>query len=214
MTDQIAALEAKIAENAASSQALAALQSKLDALSQKVETDTGQPDIGPVIAANALKAAIDRGGAFAAELETYASVAPQSPEAEALQPFAEKGVPTLLDLQARFDDVSSQIMSSANKLPPDAGIVDRLTASAKNLIEVRPVGMVEETGVDAITARIEAQLQAGKLPEALAEWESLPSEAKDVSASFAADLKARLEANELISKAIASVLASANVTSN
>ncbi|MGH6763400.1 MAG: hypothetical protein ACRECW_17640 [Phyllobacterium sp.] len=214
VADQIVALEAKIAEGAASSQAVAAFQSKLDALSQKVEANAGQPDIGLVIAANALKAAIDRGGAFGAELETYASVAPQSPEAEALLPFAERGVPTLLDLQARFEGASSQIIASAKKLPPDAGIVDRLAASARNLVEVRPVGMVEGAGVDAITARIEAQLRAGKLPEALAEWETLPPEAKEVSALFAADLKARLGADELISKAIASALASANPTSN
>lgn len=214
VADQLSALEAKVADSEASRQAVAALQSKVDELNARVEAGASQADIGLVIAANALKAAIDRGGAFTAELETYASVAPQPADVEALKPFADKGVPTLLDLQARFDGAAGQIIATTNKVDANAGILDRLTASAKNLVDVRPVGMVEGTGVDAITARIEAQLQAGKLPEALAEWETLPQDAKDVSAAFAADLKARLDADNLISKAVAAAISAQPNASN
>ncbi len=53
--------------------------------------------------------------------------------------------------------------------------LDRLWASASGvLVEARPVGMVEGEGADAISARIEAHLNAGDLSAAIAEWEKLP----------------------------------------
>ncbi|MDA4630543.1 hypothetical protein NZA98_05350, partial [Escherichia coli] len=70
----------------------------------------------------------------------------------------------------------------------------------------RPVGLVEGEGVAAITARIEAHLNGGDLPAAIAEWDRLPESAKVVSTDFANAMRARQKAGEIVSKALSNAL--------
>jgi hypothetical protein len=179
---------------------------RLNALEAKVNDPSGQANMALAMAATGLKAAIDRGEPFAAELDTYAAVAPAAGEVESLREFAGKGIPTLNVLVSQFADVASKIIASAHTVDPNAGVVDRLWASASSLVQARPVGMVEGEGVDAITARIEAHLNAGDLGAAMAEWEKLPENAKAVSMDFANAMKARQKAGEVVSKALSDAL--------
>ena len=70
------------------------MQQKLSALEQKVNTPGKDLAVARAIAAAGLKSAIDRGDDFAAELSTYAQVAPQNADLSALQSLAQDGVPT------------------------------------------------------------------------------------------------------------------------
>ncbi len=110
---------------------ISSLESKLTSLQEKVTQASRQPDATALIAANALKMAIDRGGSFKTELDTYASVAPNAASIEKLRAFADKGVPTVADLNAWFGAVANRIVATENKLPADAGIWDQLVASAR-----------------------------------------------------------------------------------
>jgi len=217
LTDRIAALEEKItavetratqAADAASqdSGSLADIRSKLTALEAQVADQSRQPAVAAAIAATALKSAIDRGGSFTAELDSYASVAPQSPDIDALRKFAGTGVPTIADLNARFDPVANRIVGTERNVDPNAGFLDQLMASAKSLVKVRPVGEVSGDSVGAITARIGAALQAGDLDRAIAEWETLPENAKAVSTQFADEMKARRDTDALVSRTLAAAL--------
>lgn len=182
---------------------ISSLESKLTSLQEKVTQASRQPDATALIAANALKTAIDRGGSFKAELDTYASVAPDAAPVEKLRAFADKGVPTVADLNAWFGAVANRIVATQNKLPADAGIWDQLVASAKGLVSVRPVaGNVSGTGVGPITARMEAALQAGDLERALGEWEQLPADAKATSQEFADQMRARLDADAVVQRLV------------
>ncbi|MFQ0814305.1 hypothetical protein AVM02_12880 [Brucella anthropi] len=182
---------------------ISSLESKLTSLQEKVTQASRQPDATALIAANALKTAIDRGSSFKAELDTYASVAPDAAPVEKLRAFADKGVPTVADLNAWFGAVANRIVATQNKLPADAGIWDQLVASAKGLVSVRPVaGNVSGTGVGPITARMEAALQAGDLERALGEWEQLPADAKATSQEFADQMRARLDADALVQRLV------------
>ncbi|MBC2883844.1 COG4223 family protein [Ochrobactrum sp. CM-21-5] len=182
---------------------ISTLETKFTSLQEKVNETARQPDASALIAANALKTAIDRGGSFKAELETYASLAPQDASAKALLPFADKGVPTVADLNAWFGPVANRIVATENKLPADAGIWDQLVASAKGLVSVRPVaGNVGGRGVGPTTARMEAALQAGDLERAIGEWEQLPADARETSEEFVNQLKARRDADALIQRLV------------
>ncbi len=186
---------------------ISTLEQKLVSLQDKVSESARQPDASALIAANALKTAIDRGGSFKAELDTYASVAPQDKSVEELTAFADKGVPTIADLNAWFGAVANKIVATENKLPADAGVWDQLVASAKGLVSVRPVaGNVSGTGVGPTTARMEAALHSGDLERALSEWEQLPADAKAVSEEFAGQIKARRDADVLIQRLVADSL--------
>ncbi|KXF79327.1 hypothetical protein ATN84_06330 [Paramesorhizobium deserti] len=217
LTDRIAALEEKVAsvETQAAQAASAAsqdsggisdIQSKLAALEAQVADQSRQPAVAAAIAATALKSAIDRGGSFTAELDAYASVAPQSGDIEALRKFAGTGVPTIADLNARFDAVANGIVSTERNVDANAGFLDQLMASAKSLVKVRPVGEVSGDSVGAITARIGSALQAGDLDRAIAEWETLPENAKAASAQFADEMKARRDTDALVSRTLAAAL--------
>ncbi|MFD1199048.1 COG4223 family protein [Brucella gallinifaecis] len=180
------------------------LQQKLAVLDDKLRETSRQPDASKLIAANALKTAIDRGGSFKAELDTYTSVAPQDKSVEKLETFAHTGVPTIADLNAWFGPVANKMIATENKLPADAGVWDQLMASAKGLVSVRPVaGNVSGTGIGPITARMEAALHAGDLERALSEWEQLPPDAKAVSEEFIGQMIARRDADALIQRVIA-----------
>ncbi|TIT01934.1 MAG: phage tail protein, partial [Mesorhizobium sp.] len=81
---------------------LAALEQSVSQLSGKVEAQAAQPKIALAIAASALKAALDRGAPFAAELETFAAISPDAPELATLRSYAEKGVPTRAEIAAEM----------------------------------------------------------------------------------------------------------------
>ncbi|MHC5231792.1 COG4223 family protein [Brucella sp. LJL56] len=218
LTERLDALESKL--SAAQSRAdeatagvsgnsgtISSLESKVTSLQEKVSQASRQPDATALIAANALKTAIDRGGSFKAELDTYASVVPDEASIEQLRALAEKGVPTVADLNAWFGAVANRIIATENKLPADAGIWDQLVASAKGLVSVRPVaGNVSGTGVGPITARMEAALQAGDLERTLSEWEQLPADAKATSQEFADQVRARRDADGLVQRVVANSL--------
>ncbi|MBA8877993.1 COG4223 family protein [Phyllobacterium myrsinacearum] len=207
---QLAASQQK-AEQAAGAlageaQASAALQTRLDALETKVQDDAGQNNMALAIAATGLKSAIDRGGPFAAELDTYLAVAPASADVEGLRATASAGVPTVSMLASQFDNVATKIIATTRTVDPNAGILDRLWASAEGLVQSRPVGLIEGEGVDAITARIEAHLNADDLAAALADWDKLPDSAKAVSTDFANAMRARQKAGDVVSAALSNAL--------
>lgn len=224
LTERLASLEQQLSDAKSQADQAAAgvsgnsgtisnLEQKLVSLQDKVSESARQPDASLLLAANALKTAIDRGGSFKAELETYASVAPQDVSVEELTAFADKGVPTVADLNAWFGPVANKIVATENKLPADAGVWDQLVASAKGLVSVRPVaGNVSGTGVGPITARMEAALNSGDLERAISQWEQLPADAKAVSEEFASQMKARRDADALIQRVVTESLKPKTVT--
>ncbi|MHC1547481.1 COG4223 family protein [Phyllobacterium sp. K27] len=207
---RIASLEQQISANkqqvAQADGAAAGATTRLDALEAKVNDTSGQANMALAMAATGLKAAVDRGEPYKAELDTYLAVAPVAGDVESLRPAETKGIPTVTTLASEFGDVAAKIIASTRTVDPNAGILDRLWSSASGLVEARPVGMVEGEGADAITARIEAHLHAGDLNAAIAEWEKLPDMAKTASADFGNAMKARQNASAVVSKALSDAL--------
>ncbi len=185
---------------------IAVLEKSLADIAAKVEAQADQPRIALAIAASALKAAVDRGGPFASEVETFAAVAPDSPELAELRALAKEGVPARSQLLAAAPDAAIAMVGAARTVDENAGFFERLLASAESLIKVRPIGVVEGEGVDAIVARMEAALKAGDLARALAEYETLPEGPKAAGAAFAEQIRLRQKAEELVDKALAGAL--------
>ncbi|MBW3096790.1 COG4223 family protein [Pseudohoeflea coraliihabitans] len=184
---------------------LAALEEQQETLMQRltdVEDAVDQPGrdlaMARAIALSGLKAAIDRGGPFAAELDAYSSVAENDTMVERIQPLAGDGVPTRAELAAQFDAVADRMIAATNPIDEDAGVVTRLLGSARSVVKVRPVGEVKGDGVEAILARLEVQLDRGALGAALAEWQALPEAARAAAPQFGDGLKARYEIERLM----------------
>ncbi|MBX8801475.1 hypothetical protein HBA92_11985 [Ochrobactrum sp. MR28] len=184
--------------------AVNALKEQLTALQTKIDGQASQPDMAVIIAANALKTAIDRGGSYANELQTYKSLLPaQAGSAAGLDALAESGIPTLSQLNTQFSALADDMVAAVNKPAADAGVWDQLVGSAKNLVRSRPIGDVAGSGVGSVTARIEFALQNGDVQRAITEWAQLPEAAKQVGQDFYNALSARRDADALLAQLIA-----------
>ena len=182
------------------------LERSLTELTARVEEQEQTPGVALAIAASALKAAIDRGTPFMTELETYAGLAPQAPEVAALRDMAASGVPTRAAIAAETDAAAVRMIEAGRVVDPDAGFLDRLWSSAQSLVTVRPIGEVEGEGVPAVVARMEAALDAGDFERAIAEYETLPQEAKTAGAAFMDKVRARHTADRLVDQALSAAL--------
>jgi hypothetical protein len=216
LANRIAALESSSAAgspNEAMTQRLAALESQLSGIKSATEATSGRlqqaeaqiADKGPeqmaarAVAAAALKSAIDRGGSFEAELETYKTLTPDDPATAQLQPLAAKGVLSRVELQGQASSVANAMIDAVSQPDPNLGIGQRLMASALSVVKVRKVGDVTGNTVEDIVARFEDRLRSGDLPGAAREWAALPEPAKAASQAFKQELDARIEVENLVS---------------
>lgn len=184
---------------------LTALGDRLSGVETDIEAGAGSR-VAAAIAASALKSAADRGGGFMNELEAYAAVSDDTQSIEALRDYAASGVPTQAQLTERFPAVANAIVAAQSGVGSDAGILDRLSASARSLVQVRPVGEVAGDKPGEIAARMEVALQQGEFDRVVTEWESLPEASQQASAEFIADVKARRELDTLISRVLSGAM--------
>ena len=214
LNQRLDALDAAVAETkqAASGaaapleQRIASLEAKIQELGGKVAEQAEQPSAALAIAASALKATIDRGDPFMTELETYASIAPQSSEIDALRGLAAAGVPARTAIDDAFPAAANAMIAAAKAEDPNAGFIDRLMSSAQSLVQVRPVGTVEGEDAPAIVARMEVALKKGDYAGLVAEYDKLPEPAKAAGADFIAKVKARQAADGLIGTILSAAL--------
>ena len=178
------------------------LESSQQELAGKIDAPSRQIDLARAIAATGLKSAIDRGGPFMAELEAFASVAPEDPAVPELRDLAASGVPSRAELVEGFSEAASKAIAAADPGDPDAGLVDRLMSSAMSVVKVRKVGDVQGDGAEAIVARTETRLLNGNLDAAVAEWSTLPEASQAATAEFGEALRARARAEKLVASAM------------
>jgi hypothetical protein len=153
-----------------------------------------------------LKAALDRGAPFAAELETFAAISPDAPEIAALRPYAETGVPTRAEIATEMPAAANAMVAASEPVDQNAGFLQNLLSSAQSLVRVRPIGAVEGAGAPEIVARMEVAVNQGDYAKALSEYDTLPEAVKAAGAEFAGKLKARIEVEKQVDALIASAM--------
>nr|WP_316656741.1 hypothetical protein [uncultured Gellertiella sp.] len=179
------------------SQQFAALSDRLATAEKTLKDQPGEAAVSKAIAATYLKAAVDRGDPFLTELQTFASLSPEDPAIPGLKGMAAAGVRSKAALAADFDAVAKSAIDAVNQPTAGEGMLDRLLASARSLVSVRPVGNVEGSDAGAILARMEDKLRNGDIKGASLEWDALPAPAKAATADFKAALDRRATADEL-----------------
>ncbi len=110
--------------------------------------------------------------AFTAELQAFAALMPNTPEAADLAAIARHGAPTEALLAARFPDAAAQALA-AERAASAKTWLGRLWANLGNLVVVRRTGARQGQDSDAILARAGARLSAGDLDGAIAEAHGL-----------------------------------------
>lgn len=200
LTGRISSDEAK------QNEAMQALDTRLASIETSLSAPREDIKVARALTAANLKAAIDRGGSFMAELEAFASVDGDSPAIDQLRTFAASGVPSRAELQNEFPKVANTIINAASGSGTDSGWVDRLMNSASSIVSVRPVGDVAGDSVEAIVARMETKLNNGDLQGAVDEWKTLPETARTASSAYEKDLTARILVEKIVSGTVNAAL--------
>lgn len=200
------AAEAAQRTAAGNTQQLQDIANQVTQLGGQIESQNEGPKLALIVAASALKSAVESGSPFTSELETYTALVPDASAVEPLKPYADTGVPTQAELSNEVPKVASRIAAVDSQVPQDAGLLDRLMASARTAVDVRPVGEVEGETPAAIAARMEAAVQKGDYAQALTEYGALAPKAKDVASDFADKLRARQTADQILKEALSGAL--------
>lgn len=202
LPDRLATLDKKVAD-------LAGLPGRVVALDQRIQL-AAQPSraIAWPVALGTLRTAVDEGRPYRRELD--AAVALSGPGYEKLRSIdgaADKGLPTLRAVQARFGQVSSALLATVPRTGEPEGVLERLARNAEGLVRFRPSQPVDGNSTGAVVARAEDQLARGDLAGAIATVGELPPDLVKVATPWLQLAKARLDADRLLSELTAEALA-------
>lgn len=131
-----------------------------------------------------LRAAVERGTPFAAELAAARSLGADGAALALLEPFAAGGVPAVEALARDLGKLRLALMGGVGLPSREGGFIERLEANAERLVRVRPVGAPLGDEPAAIIVRAEAKASHDDIPGALAELDKLPLAAKTHAAAW------------------------------
>ncbi len=195
IAEMASSLQMLQAEVKATSGTAATIGEKVAALeSARAEQGDAGRRAARVVGIGALRAAVDRGQPFAAELKAAQALGLPAPALEPLQPHAERGLPTTGALAQRFSALAPALMRAAPGPAAEGTLLERLTASAQSLVRIRPVGEAAGDDVPTVIARVEAKLRRGDLAGGLADFDRLPEPVRALGADWATEARARAAA--------------------
>lgn len=147
-----------------------------------------------------LKRAVERGQGFASELEAVRTASGGKLQLGALDRYKADGVPTLAVLQAD-GRLALDAALDAGRVPETASVWDRLMAGAKSVVRVRKMEpSSDETSAEALVARIEAALAAGRLGAVLQDVGKLSPAAQATLAGWRDKVAARVSIEDAIAE--------------
>lgn len=144
------------------------------------------------LAATGLAEAAQTSRPFANELAALERILPLSPDARALRPMAETGVPSRAALAAEFDASAGRASTAARAPGEGAGVVDRILHALSAVVSIRRVGETTGNAPDAVLTRAERQAAEGDLGGALTTLRGLPPGATAEMAEWRARAQQRV----------------------
>jgi hypothetical protein len=154
----------------------------------------------PALAASLynLRRALDEGQPYTAELQSLASLTPVPLDLTSLEADRANGVRNIAQLRESFNaSAHTAIEAEAKATDSSAG---GLWSKAKSVVRIRKVGNVAGDDTQAVLARTEVQLKANNLRGAIEEANKLKGEAANGFKPWLDGAKARLSADESITR--------------
>jgi hypothetical protein len=211
-TSQTALAEAKAATSAAdgakNAAQAAAQHADLDALAQRVATDenaikslgseltqrTSRADdraTRVTVAAEALRATVERGAPYQAELAAVKSLGVEETTLAPLAPLAAGGIPSAAVLTREFATLMPSLSQASETPSRDSSLLGRLEAYARNFVRVTPVDAPPGDDASTVVARINNDVARGDFANALAGIASLPERVRSPTQSWIRKVEAR-----------------------
>jgi len=143
------------------------------------------------IAAEALRAALERGAPYQAELATLHALGVDQNATAPLEAFAATGVPSAAALARELEVLVPALQDAAAPTRDDATFLGRLTANAQKLVRISPAGAPQGNDPAAVVARIRFDAAHADIAAGLADINTLPDPAKSLAAAWSKKAAAR-----------------------
>jgi hypothetical protein len=202
-----AAVAAKSASDAVSKEQVRhedvdALASRITALESTVKglaaataplTSSGATDRSArlTIAAEALRAAVERGAPYQSELSAVKVLGVDSKKTEALEPFAASGVPSAAVLARELEVLIPTLQDASDPHSGDATFMERLKSNAQKLVRITPLNAPAGNDPQAVLDRIRIDAAHADIAAALTDINALPDAAKPLAADWSKKAAAR-----------------------
>ena len=179
------------------------LEHRIVALEARPVAGSAEPTpVATLLAVAQLRAALRGSGPYDAALAALEAVGGDDRGVAAaladLAPHAAVGIPTVERLRDRFTPLAEAILRAA-VVAPGGSWMRRTLARLSGLVTVRRVGGdVAGESVEAIVARAEARLASGEMAAAIDEVAALDGAPAEVAASWLAQARARLAADNTL----------------
>ena len=139
------------------------------------------------IAAEALRAAVERGAPFEAELTAVKALGADPKATARLEPFAAQGLTSTAELGRELTALTPALSRAMEPEPTNNSILAKLESHAQKLVRITPVGTsATPVGDDpaALIARLNADAARGDIDAALVEIAKLPDGARALAETW------------------------------
>ncbi len=143
------------------------------------------------LAAEALRANVERGAPFSAELAAIKSFDADPRAIAALEPFAADGVPTTAALAHELSLLIPSLAQAAGTPVQSGSFLNRLESHAKGLVRITTTNAAVGNDPSAVIARLDAHAARADIAAALAETDHLPQPAQKLAEPWVQKAKAR-----------------------
>lgn len=144
------------------------------------------------VAAQALRAAVERGASYRAELATMKSFNMDKSAIAALEPFASAGVPTDTELAHGLQQLIASLKPAPVAAPSNTrGFLGQIEDNAKNLVRITSIDAPSNNERSPVTVRLDADARHIDIPAALSDIARLPQSAKALAEPWVQKATAR-----------------------
>jgi hypothetical protein len=172
---------------------VAALESAVKSLSDAVHEAASADDrvARLLVAAEALRATVERGTPYPAELAAVKSLGVDQNATAPLEPFADAGVPSAASLGHDLTVLLPALQQAAVPATSTQSFLDRLEANAHQLVRITPVEVPQGDDPATLVERIGVEATHADIAAALADIAKLPPAAQSAAATWVQKAKAR-----------------------
>jgi hypothetical protein len=186
------------------------LESAVKTLADDIKHETATADDRAArltVAAEALRATVERGAPFQAELASAKSLGADPSVTAPLEPFAAAGVPAARALAHELASLIPALRQAAEPASSDSSFLSRLESNAQHLVRITPVDAPPGDDPASVVTRIDVDAAHADIAAALADIAKLPDAAKPLAAAWVEKAQARNAAIAASRKLAADALA-------
>jgi hypothetical protein len=189
---------------------IAPLESTVKTLADDIKHETATADDRAArltVAAEALRATVERGAPYPAELAAVKSLGADQSATAPLEPFAAAGVPSAAALAHELESLTPALQQAAEPASSNNSFLGRLENNARRLVQITPVDAPPGDDPASVVTRISVDAGHADIAAALADIAKLPDAAKPLAAAWVEKAQARNAAIAASRKLAADALA-------